>query len=111
MDTSSSTLSNSGCGLLHSPRMEELEPKYIKKDKGFLANNASYSDYENMYLHSKSMQEEKISSITNYSKGSVTIKPSKITINWNSYKKRDKIYNPETNLWIDTRPLYINTLI
>ena len=60
-----------------------------------------------MYLQSKSIQGDKISSEISYSKGSVTIKASNININWNSYTKRDKVYNPETSLWTDTRLLYI----
>lgn len=31
-------------------------------------------------------------------------------INHDSVKKREKIYNPKTNLWVDTRPLYIDNL-
>jgi hypothetical protein len=43
-----------------------------------------------MYLQSKSIQADKISSEISYSKGSVTIKASNININWNSYTKREK---------------------
>jgi hypothetical protein len=63
-----------------------------------------------MYLNSKSIQGDKTSSIINYSNGSVTINVSKINVNWNSYTKRDKIYDTKTNLWTDTRPIYINNL-
>lgn len=70
----------------------------------------SLGDYINMYQNCKSIQGEKISGSINYFKGSVIIENKKVNIDWNSYTKREKIYNPETNLWIETRPLYIDTL-
>lgn len=84
--------------------------KVIKKAKGVSPDSLSYSDFKDMYLHSKSIQGEKTSGEINQSKGSVTIKTRNVTINWNSYKKREKVYNPKTNLWTDTRPLYFDNL-
>ncbi|KAF8805670.1 hypothetical protein BYT27DRAFT_7224747 [Phlegmacium glaucopus] len=70
--------------------------KVIKKAKGVSTNSLSYYDYQLFVI--------------NYSKGSVTIKANKINVNWNSYTKREKNYNLKTNLWTDTRPLYIDNL-
>lgn len=91
--------------------LKTKDGKVKMKAKGVISASLSLSDFKDMYLKSKSIQGDKSSSIISYSKGSVTIKESKITINWNSYTKREKIYNPKTNLWIDTKPLYLNTLI
>lgn len=84
--------------------------KVILKAKGVTSNSLSLQEFKDMYLKSKSIQGDKTSSIINYSKGSVTIKESKVYINWNSYTKREKIYNSKTKLWTDTRPLYIDNL-
>ena len=82
----------------------------IKKGKGFSTNSVSLSEYEKMYLYSRSIKANKIYSKTNYSLGSVLIDNKEVIIDWNSYKKREKIYNTKTNLWINTRPLYIDNL-
>lgn len=76
-----SDLGTADFGVIQILKAEELGSKYIKKGKGFLANNTSYSDYQSMYLHSKSIQGDKTSSTINYSKGSVSINSSKISIN------------------------------
>jgi DNA polymerase type B, organellar and viral len=82
----------------------------IKKGKGFSTDSISFSDYEQMYHYSQSIKANKIYGKTNYSLGSVLIENKKIIIDWNSYKKRDKIYNSKTNIWIDTRPLLFDNL-
>jgi hypothetical protein len=84
--------------------------KVIAKAKGVAKNSMKYSDYQKLYLQLDSIKADKISSIIDYTKGSVTIKTEPITINWNSYTKRTKVFDPKTNLWTDTRPLYIDNL-
>jgi DNA polymerase type B, organellar and viral len=81
----------------------------IKKAKGIFPDSLELSDFENMYFNSKSVVGVKTSSNTNYSKGSVTIQTNNITIDWNSFKKREKVYNSK-NLWVNTKPLYIDNL-
>nr|QWO71369.1 DNA polymerase [Termitomyces sp. T123] len=80
----------------------------IKKAKGISPESLSKSDFEAMYLKSQSVQGKKTSSNISYNKGSVLLQTKEITIDWNSFKKREKIF--ESNLWLDTRPLYIDTL-
>ncbi len=68
---------------------------------------------------------DKTFSQSNYSEGFVLIDTKKINIDWDSYKKRNKIYKYiqdlrtitkikegmlNKKLWIDTKPLYIDTL-
>jgi len=82
----------------------------IKKGKGFSTDSVSLFEYKEMYLNSKSIEANRISGKINYALGSVLIDNKKIIIDWNSFKKRDKIFEPKTNLWVDTRPLYIDNL-
>lgn len=82
----------------------------IKKGKGFSTDSVSLFDYEQMYLYSQSIEANRISGKINYSLGSVMIDNKKIIIDWNSYIKREKIYDSKTNLWIDTRALYYDNL-
>jgi len=85
-----------------------IEGKEIKKAKGISPESLSLSDFKSMYFKSQSVKGAKTSSIINYNKGSVSIEEKEININWNSYQKREKIF--ESALWIDSRPLYIDTL-
>jgi hypothetical protein len=82
----------------------------IKKAKGIKPYSLSLSDYETMYYKSNSVFGTKISTISDIKEGSVLINKNKTLINWNSYKKGVKRYDPKTSLWIGTEPLYINTL-
>jgi hypothetical protein len=84
--------------------------KEIKKAKGAVKYSIPYSYFQYLYLHSKSIKANKTFSTINYSKGSVTIETKEIDINWDSYTKREKLYDPKTKLWTDTRPLYIDNL-
>jgi hypothetical protein len=82
----------------------------IKKAKGISPESLSLSDFENMYFNSQSVQGEKTSTNICYNKGSVSFQTKEININWDSFKKREKVFDSKNNLWIDTRPLYIDTL-
>jgi hypothetical protein len=57
------------------------EGTVIKRAKGVSTDSLCYSDFQYMYQQSKPIQGDKTSSEINYSKGSVTIKDSKININ------------------------------
>lgn len=82
----------------------------IKKAKGISPESLSLTDYKTMFYKSMSVFGEKTSSTISYDKGSVSIQSKQITINWDSFIKRDKIFDPKTSIWLDTRPLYIDTL-
>jgi len=82
----------------------------IKKGKGFSTDSVSLFEYEQMYLYSQSIEANRISGKINYSLGSVMIDNKKIIIDWNSYIKREKIYDFKTNIWTDTRALYYDNL-
>lgn len=82
----------------------------IIKAKGISADSLSLSDFKTMYLNSQPIKADKLSSIVNYNKGSVLLQTKEITIDWDSFKKREKIFDSKYNLWVDTRPLYIDNL-
>jgi DNA-dependent RNA polymerase auxiliary subunit epsilon len=82
----------------------------IIKAKGISAESLSLSDFKTMYLKSQSIKGDKLSSNINYNKGSVLLQTKEITIDWDSFKKREKIFDSKFNLWVDTRPLYIDNL-
>lgn len=84
--------------------------KIIIRAKGVKGDSLSEEDFEKMYYKSKNVFGTKVSSVANLSQGSVLISKNKTKLDWNSYKKRKKIYDPITKLWIDTKPLYINNL-
>jgi len=82
----------------------------IIKAKGISAESLSLSDFKTMYLKKQSIIGEKLSSYINHTKGYVLLQTKEITIDWDSFKKREKIFDSKLNLWIDTRPLYIDNL-
>ena len=63
-----------------------------------------------MYLESKFALVSKTVSVTHFNRGSVLIDIKNFPIKWDSLNKRSKIINPSSNLWVDTKPLYINNL-
>lgn len=76
----------------------------IIRSKGVLNDSITLNDFKDMYYNNLSIQAEKYSSKTNYSKGSVVIEKSLVNINFDSYTKREKIFDAN-GLWIDTKPL------
>src|ERR1700678_1508466 len=87
-----------------------IKGEKIIRSKGISPESLSLSDFKTMYLKSHSITGEKLSADINYSKSSVLLQTKEITINWDSLKKREKIFDSKSNLWIDTRPLYIDNL-
>ena len=87
-----------------------IQGDVIKKAKGISPESLSLTDFETMFYKSKSVQGAKTSSHIKYEQGSVLIQSKKINIDWNSFIKREKIFDKTSNLWVDTKPLYIDTL-
>lgn len=67
----------------------------IKKAKGVNSGSLSSTDYENMYLYSKNVEAEKNFSTQSIRDGTVNIYKKTAILNFNSYKKREKIFNKE----------------
>jgi hypothetical protein len=63
----------------------------IIKTKGLNSNSLTVEDFKKMY-NSMNVTGIKRNTITNYEKGSVVIGQKEVTLNHNSYKKREKIY-------------------
>ncbi|KAI5980362.1 mitochondrion dnapol [Pisolithus orientalis] len=85
------------------------DDRLIIKCKGLKNDSLSLDDFKSMYFLSKNVYGNKISSITDLSKGSVVIEDKKILLQHDAYLKRKKYYN-ENGLWIDTKPLVFNNI-
>lgn len=79
----------------------------IIKTKGLFSDSLSVKDFINMY-NGYNVEGIKQNTVTNYEKGSVIIGEKGVTLNYNAFKKREKIY--KNNKWVDTRPLSYNNL-
>jgi len=75
------------------------------KVKGAYKTSLTIIDFMSMYL-GIDVEAKKRNTITNYEKGSVSIRDKEIHLSSNSYKKRDKVYIG--NIWVDTKPLVHN---
>lgn len=82
----------------------------IKKAKGVISDNLSLADFESMYFNKTTVVAQKSISEIFPGKGFVIIKKVDVTLNWDSFTKREKIYNPKYNMWVDTKPLFFDTL-
>jgi hypothetical protein len=60
-----------------------------------------------MYWNKSNVIGTKSNTITDYTKGSVLIEEKEVNLNFDSYTKRQKLYNDE-GTWIDTKPLETN---
>lgn len=77
--------------------------------KGIRSDSLSYKDFISLYNETSITTAVKTISKRDWDTGSVSIEDKEdITINFDSYTKRTKIYNL-SNRWIDTLPLFINT--
>jgi hypothetical protein len=68
----------------------------IIKTKGVLNNSLSLEDFKTMYYISKNVKGIKVSTVTNYEKGFVSIGEKEVTLNYDAYTKREKVL--ENNL-------------
>lgn len=57
-----------------------------------------------MYYDHKNIKATKSDTKTNIKEGYVNIDTKEVTLNFDAYLKREKIYNQE-GLWVDTKPL------
>ena len=78
----------------------------IIKAKGIINKDLTRENFISMYKDNLNINTMKTNTDINYEKGSVIIEKKKVVLNYNSYTKRNKIYN-ENGLWIDTKPLLL----
>ena len=81
--------------------------KIIIKTKGIINNSITVEDFKNMYWNNSNVTANKFNTVKNYQKASVIIEKKDVVLNYDSYTKREKIYNNE-DIWIDTKPLNYN---
>ena len=67
----------------------------VNKTKGVINDSLTLNDFKSMYLEKSDVVAEKFNTITNYEKGSVSIEKKNVTLKYDSYAKREKIYNKE----------------
>jgi len=78
----------------------------IIKAKGVSNNAISLEDFKTMYWNNKNIQTIKLNTTKYIQKGYVSIDNKEITLNYNSYTKREKIFShKDETLWINTKPL------
>ena len=78
----------------------------IIKTKGVINNSITIEDFKSMYWFNKNITARKYNSKTNYEKASVLIEKKDVILNYDSYTKREKIYNLE-GIWVETKPLLL----
>lgn len=67
----------------------------IIKTKGIINKSITLEDFKSMYWNNNNIVATKFNTKTNYEKGSVLIEKKDIILNYDSYIKREKIYNNE----------------
>jgi len=87
-----------------------LNGNIIIKTKGIINTSLSIEDFKTMYWNKSNVIATKSNTITNYTKGSILIEEKEIVLNYDSYTKREKLYNDE-KIWIDTKPLVVKNNI
>jgi hypothetical protein len=88
----------------------KYDGKVIIKTKGIYNTSLTLEDFKKMYNQSENVIGIKSHNTKNYEKGFVKITEKQVKINFDSFKKREKIYNKD-NLWIDTKPLVYNNIV
>lgn len=86
-------------------RDKSIEHGNVIKSKGFDKKSLNENDFIKLYEGNDIKTGLTTYTVTDYSKGSVVIKESELTLHADSYIKRRKIY--KDNLWVDTKPLII----
>ena len=89
--------------------MSHVRGKFVVKAKGIISSSVIYSDFIALLNYVNVNSAVKQQSIIFWSLGYVKITEEKLTINSDSYTKREKIYNKQ-NEWIDTKPMFINKI-
>ena len=79
----------------------------IIKTKGVINNSLSVDQFKTMYWSNLNVTATKFNSVTSYQKASVVIDKKDVVLNFDSYTKREKIYN-SNGIWIDTKPIIHN---
>lgn len=83
--------------------------KEIKKCKGVFGDKLNRKDFEAMYWEKKNITGEKSETFINYKEGYVNINRKNLTLNYDSYTKREKLY--VNGVWVDTKPIIYYTKI
>lgn len=88
--------------------MCDISGKTHVRSKGIKSSSLTYSNFLELLNNNNVKSAIKRVTKTHWNLGYVLIKDDEVTINSNSYTKRDKIYN--NNKLIDTKPICINKI-
>ncbi|KAK6981654.1 hypothetical protein R3P38DRAFT_417176 [Favolaschia claudopus] len=75
--------------------LELYDGKLIKKAKGVNSNSLTLEDYINMINNKKDIIASKTQSKANFTTGSVNIYNKNVTLRYNSYDKREKLFDKD----------------
>lgn len=92
------------CLVLEDEYKTKQNKGVIIKSKGVFDNSLSLSKFKEMYFNKKNITAIKSDSKVNYKEGYVNIDTKEVTLRFDSYLKREKLYD-KAGLWVDTRPL------
>lgn len=79
----------------------------VKKAKGVDSSKLTVQNYVYMYKYNTNITAYRLETKKSYEKGSVIFKLNEIVLNFDSYTKRQKIYDI-FGFWIDTKALFYN---
>jgi hypothetical protein len=83
------------CLVLEEEHITKKNKGTVIKSKGVFENSLSLKDFKTMYFDQKKVKATKADSKSNYKVGYVNIDTKEVILNFDSYTKRDKIYNKE----------------
>lgn len=92
------------CLVLEDEYITKKNKGIVIKSKGVFDNSLTLDSFKSMYYDKKNVEATKSDTKSNYKEGYVNIDTKTVTLNFDSYTKREKIFNKE-GLWIDTKPL------
>jgi hypothetical protein len=75
--------------------IELTDGTIIKKAKGINSNSLTLDDYINMYKNNTNISAIKTQSKSDFITGSVKIYDKKVILSYDSYNKREKLFNKD----------------
>lgn len=94
------------CLVLKDEFVTDENKGVIIKSKGVFDNSLKLNDFLKMYLNHEYVKALKSDTITNYSEGYVNIGTKEVTLKYDAYTKRTRIFNQKGRR-INTKPLQI----
>ena len=94
------------CLVLKDEFVTDENKGVIIKSKGVFDNSLKLKDFLKMYLNHEDVKALKSDTNTNYREGYVNIGTKEVTLKYDAYTKRTRIFN-QKGRWINTKPIQI----